>query len=100
MRERRAQAFAFISNDVYVTNNRIIISLFYSRLVINLMLLNLVSCLLLFPAVVLDMALALTSSSSSTSSSPLGLCIWGSMFSSLVTHGSVLAMLAVGESAN
>ncbi len=89
------------------------------RLVINLMLLNIVSCLALFPSVVVDFALApaaaeaiseeISSTNSSSISAPTAspppmtaaasvfVCIWGTLTFSLISNGSILAMLAIGE---
>jgi hypothetical protein len=77
------------------------------RLVINLMLINVVSCLFLFPSILIDLSknsdLILSSSNATataeltTTASNLALCVWGTAFSSFVSHSSVLAMLAVGK---
>jgi hypothetical protein len=81
----------------------------------NLMTINTLSCLFLFPAMILDMRMSttsggydvtetnltsghnVTSTSGLPSSSPIGVCIVSSVLSSLVAHGSVLAMLSVGK---
>ena len=84
----------------------------------NLMTINTLSCLFLFPAMILDMRMSttttsggvydvtesnltsvhnMTSTSGLATTSPIGVCIVSSVLSSLVAHGSVLAMLSVGE---
>ena len=85
---------------------------FCCRLVMNLMTINTVSCLFLFPAIVVDMKSTYSDvissnetsvdnsssmTSSSTSSSSVGICIVSSFLSSIVAHGSILAMLSVGK---
>ena len=79
----------------------------------NLMTINIFSCLFLFPAMALDMQMSangndvitnLTSGFNQSISGPeisststISVCIVNSFMSSLVAHGSVLAMLSVGE---
>ena len=129
-------------NPIYVSNSKYEMILF-SRLVINLLLINLASCLLLFPAVIADLVasstedldLGVTSgqnlntsdlgvvdmfeadekiiddvieeeseeeekadSSKSGRGASLALCVWSTLVSSLVTNGSIMGMMAVGES--
>ena len=75
----------------------------------NLMTINIISCLFLFPAMIIDDKTSNfddddnndndvhndTSIDNSTSS--VGLCVVSSLLSSLVAHGSILAMLSVGK---
>lgn len=74
----------------------------------NLMTINIASCLTLFPAVLWDLNLVKSSltpsivkndASMMTSSygSPISVCIWSTLSSSLVAHTSLLAMLTIGK---
>ena len=88
-------------------------SLSFCRLVMNLMTINIFSCLFLFPAMALDMQMSTNgndvimnitsgfnqsiSGREISSTSTISVCIVSSFMSSLVAHGSVLAMLSVGE---
>ena len=82
---------------------------FHCRLVINLIVINIVSCLFLLPSVAADLSTAAgesrqnatsttDASSEAVGSGPLlALCVWGTAFSSFVSNASILAVLAVGE---
>ena len=83
-------------------------SMFHCRLVINLIVINIASCLFLLPSVAADLstaagetshnATAADASSEAVGSGPLlALCVWGTAFSSFVSNASILAVLAVGE---
>ena len=63
------------------------------RLVINLMVVNVISCVLMFPAITLEMA---KDSLNFSEVSEATVCISSSVFSSLVAHTSIFAMLTVG----
>ena len=79
------------------------------RLVINLIVINIVSCLFLLPSVAADLSTAEeepvqlnaemngTDAASATAGPIFALCIWGTAFSSFVSNASILAVLAVGE---
>ena len=81
----------------------------YRRLVINLIVINIVSCLFLLPSVAADLSTAEepvqlnaemngTDAASATAGPIFALCIWGTAFFSFVSNASILAVLAVGES--
>jgi len=69
----------------------------------NLMMINTISCLFLFPAMIIDVKTSNydvdvhNDTSIDDTSSSVGLCVVSSLLSSLVAHGSILAMLSVGE---
>ena len=76
---------------------------------INLIVINIVSCLFLLPSVAADLSTAEgtvkfnaevngTDASAAATVGPLfALCVWGTAFSSFVSNASILAVLAVGE---
>ena len=80
------------------------------RLVMNLMTINIVSCLTLFPAIMWDLNLMssssqqqepltdlLTNNASMSTTASVSVCIWSTLSSSLVAHTSLLAMLTIGK---
>lgn len=78
------------------------------RLVINLIVINIVSCLFLLPSVAADLSTAEepfhfkpemngTEASTVARGPVFALCVWGTAFSSFVSNASILAVLAVGE---
>ena len=79
----------------------------YCRLVINLIVINIVSCLFLLPSVAADLSTAeepiqldpqMNGTDTLSSTGPIfALCVWGTAFSSFVSNASILAVLAVGE---
>jgi len=129
-------ALAILLVLVALCSNLIAFLLFYkkpvfrkilsNRLVMNLMTINIVSCLVLFPAIIWDLSMtspvtALTTNnntislseasasvasvaSAASAASPatttvspsMIVCIWSTMSSSIVAHASLLAMLTVG----
>ena len=101
----------------------------FCRLVLNLMTINIVSCLTLFPAILFDLSLSAdvekpspsqqspndfpsqeplmiessdngntsTKFSYSSTLSPMGVCIWSTVMSSVVAHVSLFAMMSIGK---
>ena len=104
------------------------ILILFCRLVLNLMTINIVSCLTLFPAILFDLSLSAdvekpspsqqspndfpsqeplmiepsdngntTNLSYSSTLSPMGVCIWSTVMSSVVAHVSLFAMMSIGK---
>ncbi|XP_040579765.1 uncharacterized protein [Lepeophtheirus salmonis] len=67
-----------------------------NRLIMNLMGINLISCLLLFPAILVDMYPSSLKLIQEHENFRIALCTWGSFLSSFIAHGSIFAMLTIG----